>query len=40
MGKRDVIVYEHVDRPVPVLARMVAKRETGYKSLGYIMDSR
>jgi superfamily II DNA or RNA helicase len=39
-GKRDVIVYDYVDRAVPVLARMAAKRETGYKSLGYILDSR
>jgi superfamily II DNA or RNA helicase len=39
-GKREVIVYDYVDRAVPVLARMAAKREAGYKSLGYIMDSR
>jgi hypothetical protein len=39
-GKRGVIVYDYVDRGVPVLARMAAKRETGYKSLGYVMDSR
>jgi superfamily II DNA or RNA helicase len=38
-GKRDVIVYDYVDRAVPVLARMAAKRETGYKSLGYFIDS-
>jgi superfamily II DNA or RNA helicase len=35
-GKREVIVYDYVDRAVPVLARMAAKRETGYKSLGYV----
>jgi superfamily II DNA or RNA helicase len=39
-GKREVIVYDYVDRAVPVLARMAAKRETGYKSLGYVIDSR
>jgi hypothetical protein len=39
-GKRDVIVYNYVDSAVPALARMAAKRETGYKSLGYAIDSR
>lgn len=39
-GKREVIVYDCVDREVPVLARMAARRETGYKSLGYVIDSR
>jgi superfamily II DNA or RNA helicase len=39
-GKREVIVYDYVDRGVPVLARMAAKREKGYKSLGYVVDSR
>jgi len=39
-GKREVIVYDYVDRAVPVLARMAAKREAGYKSLGYVIDSR
>ena len=33
-GKREVIVYDYVDRAVPVLARMAAKREKGYKALG------
>ncbi len=31
-----VIVYGYVDRVVPVLARMAAKREKGYKALGYV----
>ncbi len=39
-GKREVIVYDYVDRGVPVLARMAAKREKGYKALGYVVDSR
>src|SRR6202453_3501679 len=39
-GKREVIVYDYVDRAVPVLARMAAKREKGYKALGYVVDSR
>jgi len=39
-GKREVVVHDYVDRAVPVLARMAAKREAGYKSLGYVIDSR
>jgi len=38
-GKREVIVYDYVDRAVPVLARMAAKRERGYKALGYVLES-
>jgi superfamily II DNA or RNA helicase len=38
-GKREVIVYDYVDRAVPVLARMAAKREKGYKALGYFLES-
>lgn len=37
-GKREVIVYDYVDRAVPVLARMGAKREKGYKALGYVLE--
>lgn len=37
-GKREVIVYDYVDHSVPVLARMAAKREKGYRALGYVMD--
>ncbi len=38
-GKREVVVYDYVDRAVPVLARMAAKREKGYKALGYVLES-
>jgi hypothetical protein len=38
-GKREVIVYDYVDRAAPVLARMAAKREKGYKALGYVFES-
>jgi superfamily II DNA or RNA helicase len=38
-GKREVMVYDYVDRAVPVLARMAAKREKGYKALGYVLES-
>ncbi len=34
-GKRDVVVYDYVDGLVPVLARMSAKRQAGYRALGY-----
>lgn len=35
-GKRDVVVYDYADVSVPVLARMAAKRQTGYRALGYV----
>jgi hypothetical protein len=38
-GKREVIVYDYVDRAVPVLTRMAAKREKGYETLGYVLES-
>ena len=34
-GKSDVVVYDYADVSVPVLARMAAKRRTGYRALGY-----
>lgn len=37
-GKREVIVYDYVDAAVPVLARMAAKREKGYRALGYVLE--
>jgi len=33
--KRDVVVYDYVDGLASVLARMSAKRQTGYRALGY-----
>lgn len=33
--KREVHVYDYVDVNEPMLAKMAAKRETGYRSLGY-----
>ena len=38
-GKQEVVVYDYVDRAVSVLARMAAKREKGYKALGYALES-
>lgn len=34
-NKRDVFVYDYVDQNEPALAKMAAKREAGYRSLGY-----
>lgn len=34
-SKREVIIYDYVDRRVPMLARMAARRRAGYGSLGY-----
>jgi len=33
-----VLVYDYVDTAVPMLTRMAAKREKGYKALGYLMS--
>ena len=37
-GKRDVMVVDYVDNTVAVLARMAAKRRTGYRALGYVIE--
>ncbi|ESX62672.1 type III restriction endonuclease subunit R [Mesorhizobium sp. LSHC420B00] len=37
-GKSDVLVYDYVDGAVQVLARMAAKRRTGYRTLGYRLE--
>jgi superfamily II DNA or RNA helicase len=36
--KKDVLVVDYVDSSVPVLARMAAKRRTGYRALGYVLE--
>jgi len=33
--KRDVVIYDYVDGNEPMLAKMAAKREIGYRTLGY-----
>ena len=35
-GKREVRIYDYVDRNVPVLDRMFRRRLAGYRSIGYI----
>ena len=30
-----MVIYDYVDRDVPVLARIAAKRATGYSAIGY-----
>ena len=34
-AKREVVIYDYVDADEPMLAKMAAKREAGYKALGY-----
>ena len=33
--KREVVIYDYVDENEPMLAKMAAKREVGYRTLGY-----
>jgi superfamily II DNA or RNA helicase len=37
-GKTEVFVVDYVDEAVPMLARMAAKRRTGYRALGYSLE--
>jgi superfamily II DNA or RNA helicase len=37
-GKTNVLVVDYVDELVPMLARMAAKRRTGYRALGYRIE--
>jgi hypothetical protein len=37
-AKREVIIYNYVDGNEPMLVKMAAKREAGYRSLGYHVD--
>ena len=37
-GKSEVIVYDYVDRQVPMLVRMFARRLKTYTALGYKVD--
>jgi superfamily II DNA or RNA helicase len=39
-GKREVVIYDYVDRDVPVLAKMFEKRLRGYRALGYEMSEK
>lgn len=34
-AKREVLIYDYVDANEPMLAKMAAKREVGYRSQGY-----
>jgi len=33
--KREVVIYDYVDEDEPILAKMAAKREAGYRAIGY-----
>jgi superfamily II DNA or RNA helicase len=37
-GKTEILVVDYVDDLVPVLARMAAKRRSGYRALGYTLE--
>ena len=37
-AKAEILVVDYVDDLVPVLARMAAKRRTGYRALGYTVE--
>jgi len=34
-SKRSVVIYDYVDSNEPMFAKMAARREVGYRSLGY-----
>ncbi len=36
--KSEVVVHDYVDAAVPVLARRAAKRQVGYRGLGYVVE--
>lgn len=38
VGKAEVLVYDYVDRSVPMLARMFEKRLRTYRAMGYALD--
>jgi superfamily II DNA or RNA helicase len=38
-AKQEVIVFDYADSGVPVLLRMRLKRQSGYRSLGYSLDT-
>ena len=38
-AKSEVVVYDYVDPNVPVLARMAARRQVGYRGLGYTIEA-
>jgi superfamily II DNA or RNA helicase len=39
VDKHDVLVVDYVELGVPMLARMAAKRQTGYRNLGYAVKA-
>ena len=38
-NKEDVLIYDYVDINVPMLTRMFARRRTGYRQMGYQLNS-
>jgi hypothetical protein len=37
-SKSEAIVYDYTDFAIPVLARMAARRQAGYRALGYTVE--
>ncbi len=37
-GKRDVIIYDYVDKSSPILLKMFSRRVSGYRSIGYTVE--
>ena len=37
--KRELLVYDYVDEAIPIAQRMFARRQRGYRELGYILFS-
>ncbi len=38
-AKKEVLIYDYVDAQEPILVKMAAKREAGYKAIGYEVAS-
>jgi hypothetical protein len=38
-GKKEVRIYDYVDRNVPVLLKMFKRRLRGYRTIGYVRDA-
>jgi superfamily II DNA or RNA helicase len=39
LNKQEVKVFDYVDKHVPVLKTMFEKRLSGYKAMGYVLES-
>jgi hypothetical protein len=38
--KKEVVIYDYLDEKIPMLSKMFAKRQRGYRAIGYeVCDS-